>query len=90
MIYEKSYTPFYYGYLLGNDHPTLEKNHSVKLNAFKPLQIEVDPIVNLLCPQPQRVKQFKGLYFVPPKDLAVLVIGTKGKYAFYNLLDELF
>ncbi|XP_047133651.1 uncharacterized protein LOC100210082 isoform X1 [Hydra vulgaris] len=69
--------------LLSADKPPEVKENEEKLDKAsarlnsKPVETEVDPIVKLLCPRPQIVRQFKGLFFVPPKDLLVSIIGTK-------------
>lgn len=51
-----------------------------------PNKVAVDPSFSYLCPQPQHIQQFEGLFFVPPTEMTIQVIAPKGKQYIAKLI----
>ena len=65
---------------------TLNSSHVIETCLVHPKilpeTVEIDSNCKYLCPLPQRMKQFKGLYFVPMDDIKLILTGSKGSFPF--------
>ncbi|XP_057315286.1 uncharacterized protein LOC130656447 isoform X2 [Hydractinia symbiolongicarpus] len=52
--------------------------HLLNQPSVLPKMVTVDPTLKYLCPPPQRMKQFEGLFFVPPSELTVEIVSSRG------------
>ena len=63
---------------------TLNSSHVIETCLVHPKilpeTVEIDSNCKYLCPVPQKMKQFKGLYFVPMDDIKLILTGPKGSF----------